>query len=224
MSYFDYDYPEPSELDLLVDEATDKIRNTIINQSKEKVDEILKTALREKEQADIAIRRLRENEEKIFHLQKENQALKEEINKKRTSLNEIPFEIGEEVYFVVSGDCEKVVCPECKGRGKIKIFTEEYGDVEAICPICNNDGYYTKTNPHPLREVTYCTVKPQKSKITRIDVDINADNMKFSYFGSINCSCCTNVFKTYEECKEYCEKENADRKKKAQMELEGKKI
>lgn len=222
MSYFDYDYPELSELDILVDETTNKIKDMIINQSKDKVDEILKTAAREKERADRAMKRLREYEDKSINLQKENQALKDELDKKRTSLNELPFEIGEEAYFVVEYDCEQVVCPECKGKGTIKVSTEKYGDVEVICPVCNNRTYYS--NSHPLRDVTYHTVKPRKFKIDRIHVHITSDNKQFSYDGDTGCRCgCTNIFRTYEECEMYCEKENADRKKKAQMKLEGKK-
>ena len=221
MNYFDYDYPELSELDMLVDETTNKIKDMIINQSKDKVDEILKTAAIEKERADIAVKSLREYKEKSINLQKENQALKDELDKRRTSLNEIPFEIGEEAYFVISCGSEKVVCPKCKGVGKIKASTKEYGDVEAICPVCNNTHY---SNSHPLREVTYYTVKPQKCKIDQIHVHITSDNKQFSYDGTPGYSSgCTNVFRTYEECKMYCDKENADRKKKAQTNLEGKK-
>ena len=221
MSYFDYDYPELSELDILVDETTNKIKDMIINESKDKVDEILKTAEREKERADRTIKRLREYEDKSNTLQKENQALKDELDKRRTSLNEIPFEIGEEAYFVISHNCEKLVCPECKGVGKIKASTKEYGDVEAICPLCNNRTYNSK---HPIREISYYTLKPQKYKIDTIHVHITSDNKKFSYDATPGCcSGCTDVFKTYEECKMYCDKENADRKQKAQMELEGKK-
>lgn len=221
MSYFDYDYPELSELDILVDETTNKIKDMIINESKDKVDEILKTAAREKERADRAMKCLREYEDKSNTLQKENQALKDELDKRRTSLNEIPFEIGEEAYFVISCGSEKVVCPKCKGVGKIKASTKEYGHVEAICPLCNNRTYNPK---HPIREITYYTIEPKKNKIDKIHVHITSDSKKFSYDGTPGyCSGCTDVFKTYEECKMYCDKENADRKQRAQMELEGKK-
>ena len=59
MSYFDcYDYPEYSALDELVDETTNKIKNMIINEAKEKVDEILNKAQKTEDRLNITTNRL----------------------------------------------------------------------------------------------------------------------------------------------------------------------
>lgn len=111
MSYFeDYDYPELSELDQLVEDTSDKIKNMIINEAKEKVDTILNKAKATEQRLAIAHKRLREASEEISSLTKENTRLKEELEQKRTSLNTLPFEIGQKVYYLKKWDCEEITC------------------------------------------------------------------------------------------------------------------
>lgn len=73
MSYFeDYDYSELSELDQLVDDTTDKIKDMIVTEAKEKVDDILNRAKVTEQRLDVAYKRLREAGEEISSLTKEN--------------------------------------------------------------------------------------------------------------------------------------------------------
>ena len=61
MSYFDnYDYCKPSVLDELVDDTTDKIKDMIINETKEKVNGILNKAKVAEDRLDIAYKKMRE--------------------------------------------------------------------------------------------------------------------------------------------------------------------
>lgn len=77
MNYFDsYDYPELSELDQLVDDTTDKIKDMIVTEAKEKVDDILNKAKEAEKRLAVAHKGLREAGEEISSLTKENKKLK----------------------------------------------------------------------------------------------------------------------------------------------------
>lgn len=144
MSYFDsYDYPELSELDQLVDDTTDKIKDMIVTEAKEKVDTILNKSKEAEKRLAVAYKGIREAGEEISSLTKENKKLKEELEQKRTSLNTLPFEIGQKVYYLKKWTCEEITCPLCKGTGKVTTHSDEYGDVEIKCPHCKDNSYWS---------------------------------------------------------------------------------
>ena len=176
MSYFDcYDYPDYSALDELVDETINKIKNMIINQSKEKVDEILNKAQATQDLSNITNNRLIETNKENCSLKTENDKLKEELQQKRTNLDTLPFEIGQRVYYIKRWKTDEVVCPLCKGKGKIITHSDEYGDVEIKCPHCKNNSYWSERDKEIVRKALYDKLKVDSTTVKGFSIVIDSD-------------------------------------------------
>lgn len=176
MSYFDcYDYPDYSALDELVDETINKIKNMIINQSKEKVDEILNKAQATQDLLNITNNRLIETNKENRSLKTENDKLKEELQQKRTNLDTLPFEIGQRVYYIRKWKTEEVVCPLCKGTGRIITHSDEYGDVEIKCPHCKNNSYWSERDKEIVRKALYDKLKVDSTTVKGFSIVIDSD-------------------------------------------------
>lgn len=231
MSYFDcYDYPDYSALDELVDETTNKIKNMIINQSKEKVDEILNKAQVTEDRLNITTNRLIETNKEICFLKTENDKLKEEIQQKRTNLGTLPFEIGQKVYYIKRGETDEVVCPLCKGTGKIITHSDEYGDVEISCPHCKGNSYWSDNEKRIVKKASYNKVKVDSTIVKGFTIVIDSDedenirqeirvmlNQGYSY-DSYNIE---NVFPEalLEECKKECYRRNKQYEEEAERKV-----
>lgn len=176
MSYFDcYDYPDYSALDELVDETTNKIKNMIINQSKEKVDEILNKAQATEDRLNITNNRLIETNKENRSLKTENDKLKEELQQKRTNLDTLPFEIGQKVYYIKRWETDEVVCPLCKGTGNIITHSDEYGDVEIKCPHCKNNSYWSDKEKAIVKKASYDKLKVDSTTVKGFSIVIDSD-------------------------------------------------
>lgn len=176
MSYFDcYDYPDYSALDELVDETTNKIKNMIIEGTKEKVDEILNKAQATQDLLNITNNRLIETNKENHSLKTENDKLKEELQQKRTNLDTLPFEIGQRVYYIKRWKTEEVVCPLCKGKGKIITHSDEYGDVEIKCPHCKNNSYWSEKDKEIVKKASYDKLKVDSTTVKGFSIVIDSD-------------------------------------------------
>lgn len=176
MSYFeDYDYPELSELDQLVEDTTDKIKDMIVTEAKEKVDTILNKAKATEQRLAIAYKGLTEAGEEISLLTKENKKLKEELEQKRTSLNTLPFEIGQKVYYLKKRTYEEITCPLCKGTGKVPTHSDEYGDVEIRCPHCKDNSYWSDREKLLVKEASYPILTVSDTKVEGLAIRIESD-------------------------------------------------
>ena len=231
MSYFDcYDYPEYSALDELVDETTNKIKNMIIEGTKEKVDEILNKAQVIEDRLNITTNRLIETKKENCSLKTENDKLKEELQQKRTNLDTLPFEIGQRVYYIKRGKIDEVVCPLCKGTGKIITHSDEYGDVEIKCPHCKGNSYWSDNEKQIVRKASYNKVKVDSTTVKGFTIVIDSDeegnirqeirvmlNQGYSY-DSYNIE---NVFTEalLEECKKECCRRNKQYEEEAERKV-----
>ena len=176
MSYFDcYDYPDYSALDELVDETTNKIKNMIIEGTKEKVDEILNKAKTTEDRLNITTNRLIEAGKENRSLKTENDKLKEELQQKRTNLDTLPFEIGQRVYYIKRWKTDEVFCPLCKGTGRITTHSDEYGDVEIKCPHCKNNSYWSDKNKEIVKRASYDRLRVESTTVKGFSIVIDSD-------------------------------------------------
>lgn len=228
MSYFeDYDYSEPSELDELVDETTNKIKNMIIEGTKEKVDEILNKAEETQNRLNITTNHLIETDKENRSLKTENEKLKKELEQKRTSLDTLPLEIGEKVYYIRRLTYNEITCPLCKGTGKVTTHSDEYGDVEITCPHCKNNSYWSDNEKKIVSKTSYELLTVDNSYVKEIIVYLKLNdegNIERNISVGLNhCSCYDrydfeDIFteSQLEECKKECAERNKRYKEEAE--------
>lgn len=231
MSYFDcYDYPDYSALDELVDETTNKIKNMIIEGTKEKVDEILNKAQATEDRLNVTTNRLRETNEENRCLKTENDKLKEELQQKRTNLDTLPFEIGQRVYYIKNWDIDEVVCPLCKGAGKIITHSDEYGDVEIKCPHCKDNYYWSDKEKVIVKRASYDKLKVDSTTVKGFTIVITSDeegNIRQEIRVMLKYGCGFNHYNIedvytealLEECKKECSKRNKQYKEEAERKV-----
>lgn len=231
MSYFDdYDYPDCSILDELVNDTTDKIKNMIINEAKEKVDIILNKAKETENRLNIAYNRLKELNNNIVSLETRNKELEEEVNRKRTSQKELPFEIGQEVYVYSANDDYTIECPHCLGKGKVNVDTEKFGYIEVTCPVCHTNTYYDKDNPKPQMRVRYWSYRPITATVSRITIDYMGNDIKtVVWVRSENSNAergfqIGEVFSNYKDCRKFCEDASKKERENAERKIKGEKL
>ena len=125
---------------------------------------------------------------------------------------EIPFEIGEEVWWAGHGSrIEDVVCPECVGTRFITM-TNGAGEVFKLdCAACRT-GYETSRG---TIQRTFYEHAPVRFVCRR--VDISGREVRYSE-SSPSASCYSmveakNLYRDLEECRKACERLNVERQK-----------
>lgn len=152
MWYDDYELPEPSEVDNIVQEALNKLEEYLIDHSRLNINQIIESA----SSWENKYRECKTENRKFFSMITERddqiKELKAELERKRTQLGILPFEPGEEVYFICQSysDTETFNCPKCSGKGRVKIV-HEGTEYTSACPICKDSTY----GDHPLREASF---------------------------------------------------------------------
>lgn len=234
MYNYDYYYEQaPSEIDALIEETIDKIRDTILLKAKDEVESQTQKAKKISAQYDEAKRIWRETHDReqshIKELTEELNALKEEYNKKRSEIPSLDFEIGEKVLVAdIQFEVGKLVCPTCHGRGRINVTLDEYGDIETICPHCKNNTYEGKNNL--VREIKYHQYRPTTTTVVRAVASFEEGNKiyKTYYTKEHNGSCevshseiKSKIFKVedIEACRKYCKELNEKELEKARKHI-----
>ena len=176
MWYDDYEPSEPSEIDSIVDETIAKITDYIIKNSKFDIDKITsESAAWEKKYNECKT----ENRKFFSDLMEKDRQIKEltnELDRKRTQLGILPFEPGEEVYFIFQNNSTscKFTCPRCNGKGRVTVKQDGI-DYNAICPSCN-DSIYSKD--YYKREDSYNPYEVACRPITQIDQTVTYDSKR----------------------------------------------
>ena len=233
---YDYDYyyeQEPSEIDILVEETIDKIRDTILLKAKDEVESQTQKAKKVQEQYDEDKRTWREihNREQscIKKLTEELNALKDEYNKKRSEVPSLDFEIDEKVLEAkMQFEDDKLNCPTCEGKGRITITLDEYGGVEVTCPHCKNNTY--KGEKNLVREIKYHRYRPSTTTVVRAEVSFEKSNkITTTYYTKEHSGSCelahteikSKIFKAndIEACRKYCEELNQKALEEAQKHI-----
>lgn len=233
---YDYDYyyeQEPSEIDILVEETIDKIRDTILLKAKDEVDSQVQKAKKIQELYDKDKRIWGEihNREQtcIKKLTDELNTLKEEYNKKRSEVPSLDFEVGEKVLEAeMQYQDGKLVCPTCNGKGKINVTLDEYGDIETTCPHCKNNTYEGEKNL--VREIKYHQYRPRTTTVVRAVASFEEGNKIYkTYYTKEHSGSCelshsetkNKIFKVkdIEACRKYCEELNKKELEEAQKHI-----
>lgn len=141
MSNFDDYFEDQSEVEQIIDEATDKLVELISEKTKSEIERYKNWYESAAEVRDKLQKRVYEQAEQIKVLEVDLKRVKEELERKDNEIPKVPFMPGDKVWFI-GNDCRNEVlieCPVCKGRGKVKTQTADYGEVEITCPHCKGN-------------------------------------------------------------------------------------
>lgn len=141
MSNFDDYFEDQSEVEQIIDEATDKLVGLISEKTKSEIERYRNWYESAAEVRDKLQKRVYEQAEQIKVLEVDLKRVKEELERKDNEIPKVPFMPGDKVWFI-GNDCRNEVlieCPVCKGRGKVKTQTADYGEVEITCPHCKGN-------------------------------------------------------------------------------------
>lgn len=220
--YEDYGYSEAQhpEIDDLITETIDKIKQTIELEVKNEIDKQLHKAEIKQEEIDKLNKSLRDRNKMIDDLRNQIKLLQADIDKKRAEIPTFEYELNEEVWVAKSVEIKELVCSTCNGKGCIEISTEDYGNVTINCPTCECRTYFFKGRN--MKKVEYYRYAPQKYPIKGINMQYSSDGISVRYAieneGFVDSK---EVFKTKEECIRYCDVLNKECLYKAERRLKG---
>ena len=141
MSNFDDYFEDLSKLEQVIDDATDKLVGLISEKTKSEIERYKNWYESLKEDATELQKQVYEQQEKIKVLEIDIKRAKEELERKDNEIPKVPFMPGDKVWYI-GNDCINEVaikCLVCEGRGKVKIQTADYGEVEITCPHCKGN-------------------------------------------------------------------------------------
>lgn len=141
MSNFDDYFEDQSEVEQIIDEATDKLVGLISEKTKSEIERYKNWYESLKEDAAELQKQVYEQQEKIKVLEIDLKRAKEELERKDNEIPKVPFMPGDKVWWI-GNDCRNEVvikCSTCEGKGKVKTQTADYGEVEITCPHCKGN-------------------------------------------------------------------------------------
>lgn len=141
MSNFDDYFEDQSEVEQIIDDATDKLVGIISEKTKAEIEEYKNRYESATERAAELQKEFYEQREKIKVLEIDLKRAKEELERKDNEIPKVPFMPGDKVWYI-GNDCYNTVtikCSTCDGRGKVKTQTADYGEVEITCPNCKGN-------------------------------------------------------------------------------------
>lgn len=171
--YSDYDLPEPSDVDLIVHEAIEKLEEYIVDNTKIRLDDIINSAKKWEEKYNKKVQEYKELDKLLSQKRQHIDELEKELEAKRTQLGILPFEVGQEVYFIredFSGT-RKFGCVKCNGKGRVTIVQDGVS-YDPICPVCKDSIYRDPIH----RESSYHPYKVAKHTIDYIKQEISLNN------------------------------------------------
>lgn len=229
MSNFDDYFEDQSEVEQIIDEATDKLVGLISEKTKSEIERYKNWyESSDKMRAELQ-KQVYEQQEKIRVLEIDLKRTKEELERKDNEIPKVPFVPGDKVWYIGNDCINEVVikCPVCEGRGKVKIQTADYGEVEITCPHCKGNSvarYYPAKayQGYVVRShITLDAVDDVPSFIYNLvesasDLErfkTNEDRYTFSRY---------EIYKTKEEAERAADQETKIRKSRAEEQLFGK--
>ena len=141
MSNFDDYFEDQSEVEQILDDATDKLVGLISEKTKSEIERYKNWYESTAEVRDKLQKQAYEQQEKIRVLEVDLKRAKEELERKDNEIPKVPFMPGDKVWWI-GNDCRNEVvikCSTCEGKGKVKTQTADYGEVEITCPHCKGN-------------------------------------------------------------------------------------
>jgi uncharacterized protein YbaR (Trm112 family) len=127
---------------------------------------------------------------------------------------QIPFDIGEQVWWVGRGHHEEwITCPECNGDKALTLIQGNGEKVSINCACCSL-GYEPPTG---TIKRNYYHFEPQEF-ICRT-ADLSFDDFRYTNNYGDNVNVKDSLFKTKEECQKRCEELNAEKEKDEERRL-----
>lgn len=141
MSNFDDYFEDQSEVEQIIDDATDKLVGLISEKTKAEIERYKNWYESTSDVRNKLQKQVYEQMEKIRVLEIDLKRTKEELEKRNNEIPKVPFMPGDKVWWVDSDYMNGVTikCSTCEGKGKVKTQTAEYGEVEIICPHCKGN-------------------------------------------------------------------------------------
>lgn len=174
MSNFDDYFEDQSEVEQIIDDATDKLVGLISEKTKSEIERYKNWYKSTAEVRDNLQKRVYEQQEQIKVLEIDLKKTKEELERKDNEIPKVPFMPGDKVWWIGNDSMNGVTikCPICEGKGKVKTQTTDYGEVEIICPRCKGN---STTRYEPAKAYQGYVVR------TRITLDAADDVPSFIY-------------------------------------------
>lgn len=228
MSNFDDYFEDQSEVEQIIDEATDKLVGLISEKTKSEIERYKNWYESTAEVRDKLQKRVYEQAEQIKVLEIDLKRTKEELERKDNEIPKVPFMPGDKVWFI-GNDCINgvtVECPICKGRGKVKTQTADYGEVEITCPHCKGN---RTARYEPAKACQGYVVRSRITLDAADDVpsfiyDLVSDESELKKFKANEDRYTFSIFKPYktkEEAEKAADQETKIRKLKAEEQLFG---
>ena len=138
MNNFDNYFEDQSEVEQILDDATDKLVGLISEKTKAEIEKYKNWYESANKMRAELQKQVYEQQEQIKVLEIDLKRTKEELEKSNNEIPKVPFAPGDKVWYI-GNDCINEVaikCHVCEGRGKVKTQTADYGEVEITCPHC----------------------------------------------------------------------------------------
>lgn len=228
MTNFDDYFEDQSEVEQIIDDATDKLVGLISEKTKSEIERYKNWyESSDKMRSDLQ-KQVYEQREKINTLEIDLKRTKEELERKNNEIPKVPFMPGDKVWYI-GNDCRNEVtikCSTCQGNGKVKTQTADYGEVEITCPHCKGNRL---TRYEPAKAYSGYVAR------SRITLDITDDVPSFIYDLVADKSdlerfkanenrytfSMYEIYKTKEEAEKAADQETKIRKLKAEEQLFG---
>lgn len=232
MSYCNEDYFEDqSEADQIIDAATDKLIGLISEKIKADIEKYKNWYESANEMRAELQKQVYEQQEKINALEIDLKRANEEIERRDNEIPKIPFMPGDKIWWI-GNDCRNEIiikCPVCKGEGKVKTQTADYGEVEIPCPHCkgNRLARYEPAKAYPgyvIRSLVYLDAQESSPSFSYNIVQEEREYKDYSNNvknGTWYSFARDKIYKTEEEAKEAADKETRERKSKAEKSITG---
>ncbi len=223
MSNFDDYFEDQSEVEQILDDATDKLVGLISEKTKAEIEKYKNWYESASDVRNKLQKQVYEQQEQIKILEIDLKRAKEELERKDNEIPKVPFMPGDKVWYI-GNDCRNEVtikCSTCQGNGKVKTQTADYGEIEMMCPRCKG---YSVARYYPAKAYQGYVVR------SRITLDAADDVPSFIYDLVENASDLerfkTNedmytfsryeIYKTKEEAEKAANQETEIRKSKAE--------
>lgn len=229
MSNFDDYFEDQSEVEQIIDEATDKLVGLISEKTKSEIERYKNWYESTAEVRDKLQKRVYEQAEQIKVLEIDLKRTKEELERKDNEIPKVPFMPGDKVWYI-GNDCRNEVtikCSTCQGNGKVKTQTADYGEVEMMCPRCKG---YSVARYYPAKAYQGYVVRSRITLDAADDVpsfiydlvESASDLEKFKTSVDRYTFSKYEIYKTKEEADKAANQETEIRKSKAEERLFGK--